>query len=98
MVKSYYSESMLFQCVRLEGLPLVYVLLMGATGVGGLGPQFYGGVFSRVIWGYARQLNDRRNLTMGKEQVKRSKYRVFFSGHKLFSALLLIRLDFRYRN
>lgn len=40
MVKSYYSESMLFQCVRLEGLPLVYVLLMGATGVGGLGPQF----------------------------------------------------------
>lgn len=45
MVKSYYSESMLFQCVRLEGLPLAYVSLVGTTGVGRIGaPIFMEGV------------------------------------------------------
>lgn len=54
-------------------------------------------MFSWFIGGYVRQLNDGRTLTMEKAMkgIDQDTQVSSFSSHKLFSALLLIRLDFR---
>lgn len=88
---------MLFQCGRLEGLHLPYVSLVRATGVGRLsgggGVGVVGGVLT-VYWGYVRQLNDGRTLPMERAMkvIDQDTQLSSFSSHKLFSALLLIRI------